>query len=148
MSQCPFANLLDPDTYAEGMPYNKLREIREAGPLVKIDDPITGIPYWVVTRQAELDAVSKNPKLLSSAERSPFPMGFEDWVIEDVHRRTIIGMDPPEHQVVRRIMRAAFTPRAVDSYEERFREHARRIVDAIPAVSARSCHCPRNCRPE
>ena len=32
MSQCPFANLLDPDTYAEGMPYDKLHEIREAGP--------------------------------------------------------------------------------------------------------------------
>ena len=131
MSQCPFANLLDPDTYAEGMPYNKLREIREAGPLVKIEDPITGIPYWVVTRQAELDAVSKNPKLFSSAERSPFPMEFEDWLIEDVHRRTIIGMDPPEHQVVRRIMRAAFTPKNVDAYEPLLREHAKRIVDAV-----------------
>ena len=32
MSQCPFANLLDPDTYAKGMPYDRLKEIREAGP--------------------------------------------------------------------------------------------------------------------
>ena len=124
MSNCPFANLVDPRTYAEGMPYQQLKEIRESGPVVKMDDPITGVPYWVVTRQAELDFVSKNPKLFSSAERSPFPMEFEDWIITDVHRRTIIGMDPPEHQVVRRILRSAFTPKNVDSYEPKFREHA------------------------
>jgi hypothetical protein len=28
MSQCPFANLLDPDTYAQGMPYQMLKEAR------------------------------------------------------------------------------------------------------------------------
>jgi cytochrome P450 len=131
MSQCPFANLLDPGTYAEGMPYDKLHEIREAGPVVKLEDPITGIPYWVVTRQAELDAVSKDPRLFSSAERSPFPMEFDDWLITDVHQKTIIGMDPPEHQIVRRIMRAAFTPKNVDAYEPLLREHAKRIVDAV-----------------
>ena len=131
MSQCPFANLLDPDTYAGGMPYEKLHEIREAGPVVKLEDPITGIPYWVVTRREELDHVSKNPKLFSSAERSPFPMEFDDWLITDVHQKTIIGMDPPEHQIVRRIMRAAFTPKNVDAYEPLLREHAKRIVDAV-----------------
>ncbi len=131
MSECPFTNLVDPDTYADGMPYQKLREIRAAGPAVKIDDPITGIPYWVITRQKELDVVSKNPKLFSSAERSPFPMEHEEWVITEVHRKTIIGMDPPEHQLVRRIMRNAFTPKNVDSYEPQFRAHAKRIVDAV-----------------
>jgi cholest-4-en-3-one 26-monooxygenase len=131
MSECPYSNLLDPDTYAEGMPYGALQEIREAGPVVKIDDPITSIPYWVVTRQQELDFICKNAKIFSSAERSPFPMEFEDWIITDVHRKTIIGMDPPEHQLVRRIMRNAFTPKNVDSYEPTLREHAKRIVDAV-----------------
>ena len=42
-----------------------------------------------------------------------------------------VGMDPPLHQKVRRIMRAAFTPNAVDSYEPVFRAHAKRIVDAV-----------------
>jgi cytochrome P450 len=131
MTGCPYANLLDPDTYAEGMPYARLKEIRDAGPLVKLEDPITGIPYWAVTRQAELDAACKNPALFSSAERSPFPMEFDDWLVTDVHRKTIIGMDPPEHQVVRRIVRNAFTPKNVDACEPSFREHAKRIVDAV-----------------
>lgn len=130
MSQCPYANLLDPDTYAEGMPYDKLREIREAGPVVKIEDPITGIPYWAVTRVEDMDTVSKNPKLFSSEERSAFPMEMPDDILE-MQKFTIINMDPPKHQKVRRIVRNAFTPKRVESYEASFREHAKRIVDAV-----------------
>ena len=131
MSQCPFANLLDPDTYAEGMPYDALKEIRDAGPVVKLDDPITGVPYWVVTRQAEMDFVSKNPAIFSSAARSAFPMEYDQEMVEGIHHHTIINMDPPKHQKVRRIVRNAFTPKRVESYEPRFREHARKIVDAV-----------------
>jgi cytochrome P450 len=131
MSQCPFANLLDPDTYAEGMPYQSLRELRDAGPVVRMEDPLSGVPYWVVTRQAELDYVSKNPALFSSAERTAFPMEYDQDMVEGIHRSTIINMDPPLHQKVRRIVRNAFTPKRVESYEPKFREHARRIVDAV-----------------
>jgi cytochrome P450 len=131
MSQCPHANLLDPDTYAAGMPYQTLREVRQSGPIVRMDDPLTGVPYWVVTRQAELDFVSKAPLKFSSAEKTAFPMEYDTDMIEGVHRNTIINMDPPVHQKVRRIVRNAFTPKAVESYEPKFREHARRIVDAV-----------------
>ena len=130
MSQCPFANLLDPDTYAEGMPYQALREIREAGPVVKMDDPISGVPYWVVTRIADMDYVSKNPALFSSAARSAFPMEMDETTVE-MQQNTIINMDPPQHQKVRRIVRNAFTPKRVDSYEPNFRKHARQIVDGV-----------------
>ncbi len=40
-------------------------------------------------------------------------------------------MDPPRQLKSRKIVRATFTPRAVDSYEARFREHARNIVDRV-----------------
>ena len=131
MSQCPFANLLDPDTYAEGMPYKMLKEIRHAGPIVKMEDPITGIPYWAVTRQAEMDFISKKPALFSSAARTAFPMEYDQDMVDGIHRHTIINMDPPQHQKVRRIVRNAFTPKRVESYEANFREHGRRIIDAV-----------------
>ncbi len=131
MSQCPFANLVDPDTYVNGMPYTRLRELRDAGPIVRLDDPLTGVPYWAVTRQKELDFISKNPQLFSSAARSPFPMEYPEEMVEGIHRKTIIGMDPPMHQRVRRLVRQAFTPKAVDSYEPRLREHARHIIDRV-----------------
>jgi cholest-4-en-3-one 26-monooxygenase len=131
MSECPFTNLLDPDTYAGGMPYNKLKEIRDAGPVVKLEDPITGVPYWAVTHIAEMDYVSKNPKLFSSAARTAFPMEFSQGMVDGVHNQTIINMDPPQHQKVRRIVRNAFTPKHVESYAPKFREHAKRIIDAV-----------------
>ena len=130
MNQCPFSNLLDPDTYKEGMPYEMLRDIREAGPVVRMEDPITGIPYWVVTRIKDMDYVSKNPGLFSSERQGAFPMELDEMALE-MQKNTIINMDPPLHQKVRRIVRNAFTPKRVDSYEPSFREHAKRIVDAV-----------------
>ncbi|MEP5567103.1 MAG: cytochrome P450 [Halioglobus sp.] len=130
MSQCPFSNLLDPDTYKDGMPYDDLKQIRQAGPIVKIDDPITGIPYWAVTRIEEMDFISKNPKLFSSAARSAFPMEMDEFTVE-MQQNTIINMDPPIHQKVRRIVRNAFTPKRVDSYAADFRKHAKAIVDSV-----------------
>jgi cholest-4-en-3-one 26-monooxygenase len=136
VDQCPFANLLDPGTYAEGMPYGKLAEIRESGPVIKLEDPITGVPCWVVTRIAEMDTVSKNPTLFSSAARSAFPMEYEQDMVDNIHCHTIINMDPPQHQKVRRIVRNAFTPKRVESYAPKFREHAKRIVDAVVSKGA------------
>ena len=136
MDQCPFASLLDPDTYAEGMPSGKLAEIRESGPIVKLEDPITGVPYWVVTRIAEMDTVSKNPTLFSSAARSAFPMEYDQDMVDNIHCHTIINMDPPQHQKVRRVVRNAFTPKRVESYAPKFREHAKRIVDAVVSKGA------------
>jgi cytochrome P450 len=97
-----------------------------------MEDPLSGVPYWVVTRIAELDYVSKNPALFSSAEKSAFPMEADESMVE-MHQNTIINMDPPRHQKVRRVVRNAFTPKRVESYEPKFREHARKIVDNVIA---------------
>jgi cholest-4-en-3-one 26-monooxygenase len=48
----------------------------------------------------------------------------------------LVNMDPPEHVKYRRIVRNAFTPKAVQSYEARFREVARETIDAIAAKGA------------
>ena len=93
MSACPFANLIDPDTYASGMPYDELRRYRTAGPVVRAEDPLTGVPYWAIVAQKELDFVSKHPELFSSAERSPFPAEYPQEQVEAIHRKTIIGME-------------------------------------------------------
>jgi cytochrome P450 len=59
-------------------------------------------------------------------------MEMEESALE-MQKNTIINMDPPRHQKVRRIVRNAFTPRRVDSYEPIFRKHAKAIVDAVAA---------------
>ena len=131
MSQCPFVNVVDPDTYAQGMPYEELARVRASGPIHYMEDPTMGVPYWLVTGREEMDYISKNPKLFSSEARSALADEWTEEELETIHRNMTINMDPPRQLKSRKIVRATFTPRAVDSYEASFRAHARRIVDAV-----------------
>lgn len=134
MSQCPFAefpNMIDPQTYAEGMPYDVLKQIRDSGPIHWMDDSYQNVPYWLVTGREEIDFISKNPDKFSSEERTALAEEWSDEEVRDIHSQMIINMDPPRQMKYRKIVRAAFTPRAVDALEPRFREHARNIVDQV-----------------
>ncbi|MDX1734919.1 MAG: cytochrome P450, partial [Halioglobus sp.] len=134
MSGCPFANfpnMIDPDTYADGMPYDVLRQIRASGPIHWMDDSYQGVPYWLVTGRDEIDFISKHPELFSSESNTALAEEYSEEEITGIHNLMIINMDPPKQLKYRKIVRAAFTPKAVDSYEARFREHARNIVDKV-----------------
>lgn len=134
MSQCPFANfsnMIDPDTYAQGMPYQELSRVRQSGPVHYMDDPTMGVPYWLITGRDEIDYISKNPGLFSSEARSALAEEWTDDEMENIQRHMTINMDPPRHMVNRRVVRSSFTPTAVGAYEERFRAHAKNIVDRV-----------------
>ena len=134
MSQCPFANfknLIDPDTYVNGMPYEELKRIRDDGPVHWMEDKVWGRPYWLVTGRPEIDFVSKNPKIFSSEKGTALSEEWSQEEIDNIHTHMTINMDPPRQLKSRRIVRATFTPSAVDSYEASFRAHAKNIVDAV-----------------
>ena len=96
-----------------------------------MDGSYEGVPYWLVTGRDEIDFISKNPEIFSSEVKTALSEEFTEEEITGIHNHMIINVDPPRHLNYRKIVRAAFTPKAVDSYEERFREHARRIVDRV-----------------
>lgn len=131
MTTCPFANLIDPETYVNGMPYDELKRIRDDGPLHYMEDPVNGVPYWLVTGRDEIDFVSKHPKLFSSELRSALVNEWSEEDMASIQRNMTINMDPPRHMKNRRIVRNSFTPTKVDSYEDKFRAHAKRIIDAV-----------------
>lgn len=136
MSQCPYINLLGLDTYVNGMPYAELAKIRAAGSMVKMDDPENGVPYWAVVKRDALDYVSQNPQLFSSYEQGPFPTevppGQED-INQIMLDNFIIAMDPPKHMKYRKVVRDAFTPKAVGAMEPWLRQHAKAIIDRVAA---------------
>ncbi|MCR9104874.1 MAG: cytochrome P450 [Gammaproteobacteria bacterium] len=134
MSGCPFANfpnMIDPQTYEEGMPYDVLKDIRASGPIHWMSDSYQGVPYWLVTGRDEIDFISKHPQLFSSETNTALAEEWSEEEIKGIHNHMIINMDPPRQLKYRKIVRAAFTPSAVGSYEERFRQHARNIVDRV-----------------
>jgi cholest-4-en-3-one 26-monooxygenase len=127
MSGCPHIDLTNPDTYQGDIPREVFRYLRNESPVHWHEDPAQGVGFWAVTKQKDLDFISKNPDLFSSAEKSCL-LRESDPERLALLRLQLINMDPPDHLKYRRLVRNAFTPRAVDSYEERFREIARDIV--------------------
>lgn len=133
MSTCPYQNLLDPNLYAQGNHHKVLAEIRgSGGALVEIDDSLTGVPYRAVMKRDLADKICKEPMLYSSERMTAVPkeMPEEEMLLQ---RLMIVNMDPPHHIKYRRIARKAFTPKAVESYEPRFREVAKQVIDNVAA---------------
>ncbi len=131
-SQCPHIQLLDADLYLNGPPRELYRELRQSQPVCWLDDPYTDTGYWAVTCRAEVDFVSKNPRLFSSEEKLPY---LHETLPEelDMQRKNLLCMDPPHHVKYRRIVRNAFTPTMVDSYRDKFERRAQEIVAAAVA---------------
>jgi len=119
-----------------GQPREMYRYLRNEAPVYWHEDKEQGVGYWAITRQEDLDYVSKNPKLFSSHARSCLRQESEDEQL-DLMRTMLINMDPPRHLNYRRLVRSAFTPRAVDAYEERFSTVAAEIVEK--AVQSGRC---------
>lgn len=132
MASCPYVDLVDPDTYVRGAPFDRLAQLRREQPISWQEDPDGGVGYWAITKREHLDFISKAPELFSSAARSCFYAERDESELATM-RMLLINMDPPDHVRYRRIVRNAFTPRAVDSYEPRFREIAAQILDRVVA---------------
>ena len=142
MSQCPFANVLDPQFLGDGFDHAAIADIRAAGPAVKIEDPSTGVPYWAVTQHAAIDFVSRNNDLFSSRQRTAMPMEIPQEEVDAIYTRMFINLDPPENLDYRKLIRDHFSPAAVATYEPKAREYAKRIVDAV--IDKGSCEFVRD----
>lgn len=128
MTGCPHIDLTAPESFMGGHPRDVYRYLRNEEPVYWHEDPAQGVGFWAVTRQQDLDYISKNPQLFSSEARSCLLVESEGDQL-DLMRTQLINMDPPRHLNYRRLVRSAFTPRAVDAYAERFSTIAREIVD-------------------
>lgn len=133
--QCPFQfDLMNPLTYRERIPFEYFKSLREQCPVSYQDDPTHGGGYWAITRREDLDFVSKHPELFSSSENLSHPHnGGDDPNSLLMMRQLIINMDPPEHIKYRRVVKNAFTARAVDALEPLMRDTARAIIDKVAA---------------
>ena len=128
MSGCPVFDLTAPETYLGGLPRDTFKYLRNEQPVFWHEDPAQNRGFWVITRHQDLDFISKSPLIFSSEAETCF-LHEQDPEMLAMMRLQLINMDPPKHIKYRRLVRNAFTPKAVDSYEQRFREIARDILD-------------------
>ena len=136
MAACPHFDLTAPETFKGGMPRETFRYLRNEEPVYWHEDPAQGRGFWTVTRHRDLDFISKNPQLFSSEVETCFLHEHDPETLAMMQLQ-MINMDPPKHLKYRRLVRNAFTPKKVDSYEPRFREIAKDILDR--AVEGGKC---------
>jgi cholest-4-en-3-one 26-monooxygenase len=134
-ARCPVdhVNLVDPDTFVEGLPLEAFATMRDEAPVFWHDQPGSwGEGFWVVTRAEDVREVSRTPEVFSSYARGAL-MTMGDEADEEMAlamtRQLMLNMDPPEHGAYRNIVQRAFNPRTIRNLEARLQEFADEIVD-------------------
>jgi cytochrome P450 len=122
-----------PSTYATGVPYETFRSLRKKSPVCRIPEPAvgpwpSGPGYWAVFGHADVKHVLRSPELFSSnlgatQIRDPDTPADLEFV-----RAMMLNQDPPDHSRLRRIVAAAFTPRAVRALEATIDDRARSLI--------------------
>jgi cytochrome P450 len=87
---------------------------------------------WCVLKHADLMAISRNPARFTSTRGIQIGMtGIEDEARPAGTPPTILEMDPPQHNLHRKLVIRAFTPHATAELETMVRAIARECVSAI-----------------
>jgi cholest-4-en-3-one 26-monooxygenase len=134
-ARCPVdhVDLIDPGTFENGVPLDFFAKARAEAPVYWQDQPGGhGGGFWVVSRYAEVQEVSRTPEVFSSYERGALLHTGEAQDEEEAlaaTRMLMLNMDPPEHSQYRNIVQRAFTPRTIRNLEPRLVEFANQIVD-------------------
>lgn len=83
---------------------------------------------WAITRHEDIVRVSKDWETFSSAHGVQ-----QEEVPADILEaaESFLGMDPPRHSRLRRLVSAAFTPKRVAIIEDQIRNQAKAIVDDL-----------------
>jgi cytochrome P450 len=121
------ADLTSHDAFAKGAPHNTFARLRR-------DDPLhwtewdAGVPFWSVTRHADILALNGQPDLLSSARG----IRMEDQSYDEyLARRTFQETDAPDHMMTRIKVAKAFSRPVVAAFEDQIRMICIDILDAV-----------------
>jgi cholest-4-en-3-one 26-monooxygenase len=151
----PGFDFTDPDLYARRVPADEFAELRRTSPVWWNPQPrgASGFDdegYWVVTRHADVVAVSRNSDIYSSQEKTAIirHQARVDAEQIELQRLIMLNIDPPLHTKLRGIVSRGFTPRAIGNLRETLTARAAQIVaDALATgsgdfVSDVACELP------
>jgi cytochrome P450 len=123
-------NLADPRVYAEGMPHDAFRKLRERAP-VAWHPYKDGPGFLALTGYDEVVAVSRDSATWSSErDGAYFDVPSPDH-IADMRGVMMLTMDPPRHTALRQLVNKGFTPRQVAKLNEHIAGMARDVVDSV-----------------
>src|SRR5260221_10914506 len=129
-------DLKNPDLNNAGIPHEVFAKLRREAP-VAWNPEAGGGGFWAVTRYEDIVAVSKNPKVFSSAREHGGHRMFDENLVgvagvgASQSEAPMISMDPPEHNQYRRMVSTGFGLTRIRQLETRIRERVVAILDRL-----------------
>jgi cytochrome P450 len=130
--------VIDPKAYADGTTArDAFRWLRANNPLGKAE--LEGcLPFWIVTKHADILEISRQNDLFHSGDRSPTFTNIEgDRRVREMTGgsphllRTLVQMDAPDHPKYRVLTQSWFLPQNIRHLEDRIRQIAREHADRM-----------------
>lgn len=122
-------DVYNPDNYVPGIPLEQFAQLREQAPIYWHPHPDGG-GFWAVTRHADILAISRDHQRFS-AQRGFVLMDDLAPEILQMTQGQLLGMDPPAHGPLRRVVIERFTTRMLAELETKVRAIACEALDAI-----------------
>ncbi|MCH2185407.1 cytochrome P450 [Myxococcota bacterium] len=127
-------NIVQPKDYADqGYPHDIWTWMRANDPVYRWEDT-EGLPFWAITKHADVTAIGRSPDKFLSGPRLTIDHKPELPPEErEFFPPTLIQLDPPKHGVYRRLISDRFTPRALKRFHDDIEHIGRDIVDQLIA---------------
>jgi hypothetical protein len=109
-----------------GDPYDRLAELRRAGPVVAVDGG-----FWAVTGHAAASEVLRHPACGSAPIGVRYLEALPPGAARDEMGHRINFLDPPDHPRVRGLVNKAFTPRRVTGLRPWMEATAQRLLEDV-----------------
>lgn len=131
--------IVDPEAHADGRLLDTLAKLRRDQPIAFAEaDDVD--PFWIITRQEHLRWIAMRPDTFTNGGRNQTlvtrsatrqmqeMLAGQSWPV-----RTIVQMDPPDHQKYRAVAAEFFHARNLDTLTETIRAIARDFVSRLLA---------------
>lgn len=127
-------DVITPDSFEQnGYPHEAWARLRRESPIHYFGD--AELPFWAITKHADITAISKQPDLFLNGPRlfvhptaSNQANDFNESA-EFERPPTLIEMDNPKHRAYRKIISSRFTPAALKKIHSEVDRIARKFVD-------------------
>jgi cytochrome P450 len=119
-------NVSDPKLYQQHVWQPYFRRLRREAPVHYCKESAVG-PFWSVTKHKDIIAVEVNHKTFSSLDGITLrdrPAGLE--------LPMFIAMDPPKHDVQRKVVQPIVSPDNLANFEGLIRARVRAVLDGLP----------------
>ncbi|MFI5318546.1 MAG: cytochrome P450 [Myxococcota bacterium] len=123
-------DLLSPDTYVQrGYPHEAWTRLRREAPVHFMENAV--MPYWAVTKHADIAFVGKNPELFLNGPLLVLPTERAELERNFQPPPTLIQLDGAKHTAYRKIISKRFTPGALKKIHADIDKIAKEIVDGL-----------------